>query len=155
MSRNAAHAGNALDDLLATLQGGGLSPLELRILLQLAERDASPANLANALDTEPKLISSTSRRLAMRGLIGRRFDERGRDSRFVLSIRSGGLRALAPLVERVADAHPPGDDDLILVRRMVPLSTAGRANGVGDHGFVYGRRVGSAGRDPSMCRALR
>jgi len=101
-------ADKALDDLLATLQVSDLGPLELRILLQLAERDASPTNLADALDTEPKPIGSAIRRLAMRGLIRRRFAERGRDSHVVVSVRSAGLLELVPLLERSSGAQHPG-----------------------------------------------
>ncbi len=97
MSGSDINTENLLADLLATLQGGSLSTLELRVLLQLAERDATPAVLAAALDTGPKAVDRATRRLAMRGLIGRRFEERGRDSHFVLSLGKAGLLELAPL----------------------------------------------------------
>jgi len=105
VSGGADSAEKVLDDLLATLQASDLGPLELRILLQLAERDASPTNLTDALDTEPKPIGSAIRRLAMRGLIRRRFAERGRDSHVVVSVRSAGLLELVPLLERNSGAQ--------------------------------------------------
>jgi hypothetical protein len=85
-----------LDDLLATLQASELSVLELRVLLQLADRNATPAHLADTLDTEPKTIGRATRSLAMRGLIGRRLEEHGRDSRFEFRIRSAGREELVP-----------------------------------------------------------
>jgi hypothetical protein len=69
----------------------------------------------------------------MRGLIGRRFEERGRDSHFVLSIRQGGLGALDPL--------PP--------RRGGDLS---RAQGVTSR---TARRPGTGIKEHSPCRAQR
>ncbi|MDQ4081871.1 MAG: MarR family transcriptional regulator [Actinomycetota bacterium] len=101
----------ALDDLLAALQHCRLSVLELRILIRLAARETAQSELADALQTRSGTINRAIRRLAMRGLIARRF-ERGPRSRFVLSITSSGLLAVAPLVERVAEAQAAGDDGL-------------------------------------------
>jgi hypothetical protein len=102
----------ALDGLLATLQDGELSPLEIRILLELAHHDVIASSLATALGAAPKAIGAAARRLAMRGLIGRRFEERGRDSHFVLSIRQGGLSALDPLLVQAAEPPPRRGGDL-------------------------------------------
>ena len=107
--RTPISAEKALDDLLATLQGERPLPRWSSASCS-SSQSATPvrSNLADALDTEPKAISRATRRLAMRGLIGRRFAERGRDSHFVLSIRSAGLLELVPLVERSAGAHHAG-----------------------------------------------
>jgi DNA-binding MarR family transcriptional regulator len=98
MSGGVASAANALDDLLGTLQEGDLSPLELRMLLWLAEGEATQSDLSGVLGAEPGATGRAARRLAMRGLIARRF-ERGRRSRFVLSITAAGLSAVAPILE--------------------------------------------------------
>jgi hypothetical protein len=130
----------ALDGLLATLQDGELSPLELRILLELAQYDATASRLANALGAAPKAIGAAARRLAMRGLVGRRFEERGRDSHFVLSIRPGGLVALDPLLVQAAEAPPRRGADLRSPRAVT---------------FRTARRPGTGIKDPSPCRAQR
>jgi DNA-binding MarR family transcriptional regulator len=114
-------AEEALDALLVTLQRGDLSPLEFRMLLWLADRVGTQSELAEALDVSRGAIGRAARRLSMRGLIGRRF-ERGRRSRFVLSITSTGIHAVAPLVEWITDAHP--------ARRNDVWQRAGRGRGV-------------------------
>ncbi|MGH8573115.1 MAG: hypothetical protein ACREX8_11160 [Gammaproteobacteria bacterium] len=101
----------ALDDLLARIERRALSPLELRVLLWLAEREATPSELRDALRGPTGAISHASRCLDMRGLIRRRF-ERGPRSRFVLSITPAGLLALQPLVQRIAGTGPAGGDEL-------------------------------------------
>ncbi|MDQ4049220.1 MAG: MarR family transcriptional regulator [Actinomycetota bacterium] len=108
MSADTASSAKVLNGLLGTLQRAGLSALELRVLVRLAERQATQSELADALEAGPGTIRRATRRLAMRGLIGRRF-ERRRRSRFVLRITSSGLLALAPLIEsfeRAQDARP-------------------------------------------------
>lgn len=112
MSAEAVSAERALDGLLATLQHGDLSALELRILIRLAERQSDRSELAGVLEeAKPAAISHAIRRLTMRGLIARRSD-RGPRARFVLTITSLGLQAVAPLVEWVSEAQPPGNDGL-------------------------------------------
>jgi DNA-binding transcriptional ArsR family regulator len=101
----------ALDDLLARIERRNFSPMELRVLLWLAEREATPAELREALRGPAGAISHATRCLDMRGLIRRRF-ERGPRSRFVLSITTAGLLSLQPLVQRVADTGPAGRDEL-------------------------------------------
>jgi DNA-binding MarR family transcriptional regulator len=90
-----------LDCLLVTLGQGRLSPMEVRLLLWLAAREATPSELSEALGETPTAIERATRRLDMRGLIRRRF-ERGRDSRFIFSITSAGLLYLDPLVQCAA-----------------------------------------------------
>ena len=111
----------ALDDLLARIEHRDLAPLELRVLLWLAEREATPSELREALQEPAGAITHASRCLDMRGLVRRRF-ERGRRSRFVLSITPAGLLALQPLVQQVADTGPAGRDELwrdVLDRRPI------------------------------------
>jgi DNA-binding MarR family transcriptional regulator len=93
-----------LDCLLATLEHRRLPPTEARLLLRLAARDATPAELSEALDQTPVAIERAARRLDMRGLIRRRF-ERGPNSRFIFSITPAGLVCLDPLVQNLEAAH--------------------------------------------------
>ena len=100
--RTDAVAEAELAHLLETLQRGDFSPLELRILLSLRERDFAQPELTDTLNT-PGSIGPAVRDLARRGLV-RCWFERGRHPQFVMSITPGGLRALAPIVERKAEA---------------------------------------------------
>ena len=109
MSTKCGSAETVLDDLLATLQHCGLSALELRVLIRLADRPTAQSELADVLQARSGAMRRAIRRLAMRGLIGRRF-ERGPRSRFVLSISSSGRLTVAPLVECIAEAHRPQDE---------------------------------------------
>jgi DNA-binding MarR family transcriptional regulator len=108
VSGSADSAEEALDALLATLQRRDLSPLDYRMLLWLADRVGTQSELADALDVSRGAIGRAATRLSTRGLIGRRFDR----GRFVLSITSTGLLALAPLVEWITNAHPARRDDV-------------------------------------------
>ena len=101
----------ALDDLLATLERGELSPTEIRVLLCLARREATVAELTDALQQRPGALTSVAYRLAMRGLIRRRF-ESGQRSGFVFAITSAGVLALRPLLQQVTEARAAGGDDL-------------------------------------------
>ena len=109
MSALNASAQRVLDDLLGTLQRAELSPSELRVLVRLAKSQATQSELADALEAGPGTIRRVTRRLAMRGLVGRRF-ERGRNSRFVLRITSSGRSALAPLIDSLERAQEASRD---------------------------------------------
>ena len=111
MSGSTDSAEEALDALLVTLQRRDLSPLDYRMLLWLADRLGTQSELADALDVSRGAIGRAATRLSTRGLIRRRFD-RGRRSRFVLTITSTGLLALAPLVDWITNAHPTRSDDV-------------------------------------------
>ena len=111
MSGSADSAEEALDALLVTLHRRDLSPLDYRMLLWLADRVGTQSELADALDVSRGAISRAATRLSTRGLIRRRFD-RGRRSRFVLTITSTGLLALAPLIDWITNAHPTRNDDV-------------------------------------------
>jgi DNA-binding MarR family transcriptional regulator len=102
---DAVNPQRALDDLLATLERGELSPTEVRVLLSLAEREATVAELTDALQQRPGALTSVVYRLAMRGLIRRRF-ESGQWSGFVFAITSAGMLALRPLLQRVSEPAP-------------------------------------------------
>jgi DNA-binding transcriptional ArsR family regulator len=100
-----------LDDLLAALSHHQLSPIEARVLLWLAEREATPSELKDALQQGPGAITRVARRLTMRGLIRRRF-ERGQRPGFVFGITPAGLLALRPFVQRIAETGPAGGNQL-------------------------------------------
>lgn len=86
------------DSVLAALERHHLSPVELRILLRLSEREATSSQLTAGLGGEPGAICHARRCLSMRGLVRRRFDG-GCASCFVFSISPAGLRLLDPLME--------------------------------------------------------
>ena len=61
MSRSAKSAEEELDALLATLQCGDLSPLDLRIPLWLADRPGTQRELADALESSRGAIDRAAR----------------------------------------------------------------------------------------------
>jgi sugar-specific transcriptional regulator TrmB len=86
----------AMDNLLATLEDCELSATELRVLLRLTEGEVTAAELAKELGQPQRKVNRVGNRLAMRGLVRRRF-ERGTRSYFVFGIAPCGLTALQPL----------------------------------------------------------
>lgn len=97
----------ALDRVLDAIDANGLTPIELRLLLWLSERDATASELADAIEREASVIGPALRRLDMRGLVRRRF-QGGSEPRLHYGISVLGLSTLRPLVQRVADTGPPG-----------------------------------------------
>jgi DNA-binding MarR family transcriptional regulator len=87
------------------LEHRALSPMELRVLLWVSDREATPSQLADGLAAPPGPIGYACRSLSMRGLIRRRF-EWGPASRFVFDITPAGLMLLDPLVQAVAETGP-------------------------------------------------
>lgn len=96
----------ALDALLETLEQRGLAPLELRVLLRLSERQATPLDLVEAVGARPEVIRRTIRRLSMRGLIRQRF-EGGSRFQFVLSITAAGSLVVEAFTEALDLAGHP------------------------------------------------
>jgi DNA-binding MarR family transcriptional regulator len=92
----------ALDELLATIERRELSPTEIRVLLCLTDGDATAAELTDALRQRPAVVTRVAYRLAMRGLIRRRFQS-GERSGFVFAITPAGLRSLHPLLQRTPE----------------------------------------------------
>ena len=91
----------AFDSLLADLEARDLTPREARVLLWLAERDSTPAELCDALTGEDTATEKAVRRLERRGLVRRRL--RGAPpGHSVLGATVAGLRTVLPLVVRVA-----------------------------------------------------
>jgi|SRR6185503_10866904 DNA-binding MarR family transcriptional regulator len=89
------------DRLMAELEERELRPREARVLLWLGERDASPAELDEALAGEATATDRAVRSLERRGLVRRRFERT--PGRSVLAATVAGLRTVLPLVERVAE----------------------------------------------------
>ena len=91
----------AFDRLMADLEARDLRPREARVLLWLGERESTPAELDDALAGDAVATQQAVRRLERRGLVRRRM--RGAPpSQSVLGATVAGLRAVLPLVERVA-----------------------------------------------------
>jgi MarR family len=68
--RTSSSASTTLDRVLELFERAGVSATEMRVLLALRDRrDATIAELADVLDTQPTEITRAGRRLAMRGLI--------------------------------------------------------------------------------------
>jgi hypothetical protein len=127
MSGTTDSAEEALDALLATPQRGALSPLELRILLWLAERVGTQPEVANALDVSVRRVG----RAATPSPRERSLDaaSSGRRSQFVLSITSTGLLAAAPLVDWITAARRARKSD---VWQRAGQATAARPAGEPD-----------------------
>ena len=77
---------------------------------RLAEREATAAELTDALPRRPGAITSVAHGLAMRGLMRRRFESGGR-SGFVFAITPAGALALRPLLQWVTGAGRPRRDN--------------------------------------------
>jgi DNA-binding MarR family transcriptional regulator len=99
-----------LDELAASIERSGLSPTEIRVLLWLAEREATAAEVTDALRQRAAAITTVAYRLAMRGLIRRRF-ESGPRSGFVFTITPAGMLVLRPLLQRVRELGPASTED--------------------------------------------
>ena len=97
----------AFDSLLADLEARDLTPREARVLLWLAERDSTPAELCDALTGEDTATEQAVRRLERRGLVRRRLGRTLRDES-VLGATVAGLRTVIPLVERVSGTGESG-----------------------------------------------
>jgi DNA-binding MarR family transcriptional regulator len=97
----------AFDRLLTDLEERNLTPREARVLLWLTERDATPDELADALEGDPRATRRAVKRLERRGLV-RRSSGAARGPHSLLGATVAGLRTLRPLVEHVSgtgDSH--------------------------------------------------
>jgi hypothetical protein len=86
---------------MTDLEERRLDPREARVLLWLAERDSTAAELSDALAGDAAATRQAVRRLERRGLVRRTY---GRTlwGHSVLGATAAGLRTVRPLVERVA-----------------------------------------------------
>ena len=92
---------------MTDLEERGLDPREARVLRWLGERDATAAELSDALAGDAVATQQAVRRLERRGLVRRRYGRAPR-GHSVLGATVAGLRTLRPLVERVAGTGEAG-----------------------------------------------
>ncbi len=91
----------AFDRLMTDLEERDLEPLEARVLLWLAERDATRAELTDALASEDAATQRAVGRLERRGLVRRRTGGAAR-GQCALGATVAGLTTVRPLLEQVA-----------------------------------------------------
>jgi len=80
-----------------------LSATELRVLLELIDRNATLPELAKALDLRPLEIRRASRRLTMRGLV--RWRHVGKRSETTLAITAAGLATTRALLTAASESN--------------------------------------------------
>jgi N-acyl-D-aspartate/D-glutamate deacylase len=85
-----------LDRVLELLERTQRSPTEMRVLLRLLDREASLAELADALGQAPVEIRRAGRSLAMLALV--RWQHVGRNKETRLGITAAGLAAMRALL---------------------------------------------------------
>jgi hypothetical protein len=102
-TRGAAAAAPALDQVLASLERGGLSASELRILFAVLDREVTVSELAPMLGRPPAEIRLTGERLYARGLVRWRDDARSGET--VLGSKGRGVATVWPLLTRVAGSR--------------------------------------------------
>jgi DNA-binding MarR family transcriptional regulator len=108
--------GAVIDRVLAVLEQRGLSPTELRVLLNLFDREASLVDVANALGHPPSVITRAGGGLASRGLVRWFHAAHTKESR--LAITSDGLatmRAVLAAAGLAAGEAPARESHLILL----------------------------------------
>ena len=84
------------DRVLEVFDRCGLSPCELRVLLTLLDREASLAEIAEALGKPASEVTRAGRRLATRGLV--RWYHVGAREETRLLITARGLATMRPLL---------------------------------------------------------
>jgi DNA-binding MarR family transcriptional regulator len=98
----------AIDRALAVLEQRRLSPTEVRVLLNLLDREASLVDVANALGHSPRVITRAAGGLDSRGLVRWFHAADTKESR--LAITADGLaatRALLAAADLAAGEAPP------------------------------------------------
>jgi DNA-binding MarR family transcriptional regulator len=85
-----------IDRVLAVLEQRGLSPTEVRVLLNLLDREASLIELADALGHSPSVITRAGGRLDSRGLVRWFHAAHNKESR--LAITADGLATMRALL---------------------------------------------------------
>jgi DNA-binding MarR family transcriptional regulator len=94
----------ALGQLLAAMDGRGVPAREFRLLLFLSQYgSATVPDLARRLDISGGRTRRAARRLAMRGLLQRRYVETTQQTLY--SITDSGLATLLPLLSASGRAH--------------------------------------------------
>ena len=105
------HRSLAFDRLLESVDREHLSPLDLRVLLRVTDREATVVGLAESLGQPASVLRRASARLVARGLLRRR---RRRDRHdhmeITLATTASGMSALSRVTQalELAPTHPNG-----------------------------------------------
>jgi DNA-binding MarR family transcriptional regulator len=117
-----------IDRVLAVLEQRGLSPTEMRVLFHLLDREASLAEVANALGYPPSVITRAGGGLDSRGLVRWFHAAHTKESR--LAITADGLatmRALLAAADLAAGEAPPREShDSMSAPNLVLLTGSSR-----------------------------
>jgi DNA-binding MarR family transcriptional regulator len=101
-----------VDRVLEVFDRCGLSPCELRVLLTLLDREASLAEIAQALGKAPSEVTRAGRRLATRGLVRWYHVGARQETRLVITARGlATMRALLAAAEPAAENPEPREFD--------------------------------------------
>ena len=98
------HRSLAFDRLLESVHREHLSPLDLRVLLRVTDREATVADLAESLRQPPSVLRRASARLVARGLLRRR---RRRDRHDHLEVTLATTASGMSALRRVTQALEP------------------------------------------------
>jgi DNA-binding MarR family transcriptional regulator len=98
----------AIDRVLATLEQRRLSPTEVRVLLNLLDREGSLVDVADSLGHPPSVIARAARGLDSSGLVRWFHAAHTKESR--LAITADGLVAMRALLATADIAMPPSAD---------------------------------------------
>jgi DNA-binding MarR family transcriptional regulator len=114
-----------LDGVLELVERGRHSATELRVLLALVDRrDASVAELANALSAPPADLAPAARQLARRGLL--RSWHLARTEQTLFALTAAGRATTQELLVAAGEAEAPADGPMA---EVVPLRPARPADG--------------------------
>jgi DNA-binding MarR family transcriptional regulator len=105
------HRSLAFDRLLESVHREHLSPLDLRVLLRVTDREATVVRLAECLGHPPSVLRRASARLVARGLLRRRRRRDRHDHMEVtLATTASGMSALSRVTQalELAPTHPSG-----------------------------------------------
>jgi DNA-binding MarR family transcriptional regulator len=105
------HRALAFDRLLESVHREHLSPLDLRVLLRVTDREATVVDLTESLGQPPRVLRRASARLVARGLLWRRRRRDRHDHMEVtLATTASGMSALSRVTQalELAPTDPSG-----------------------------------------------
>ena len=115
--------------MLATLEQRGLSPTEVRVLLNLLDREGSLVDVADSLGHPPSVITRAAGGLDSRGLVRWFHAAHTKESR--LAITADGLAAMRALFAAadiaVGEAPPRESHDSMRASNLVLVNGGSRA----------------------------
>jgi DNA-binding MarR family transcriptional regulator len=114
----------AFDGLLESVHREHLSPFDLRVLLRVADREATPGDLTESMGQPPSVLRRASARLVARGLLRRRRRrDRHHHLELTLATTASGISALWRVTR--AREHSPTDPTAVLVapKRRTPTAS--------------------------------